>query len=72
MVKIITDFSKISGLKANMDKTMVCPLGENFSIEEEDQFCPELKLVRVISFRLLGLVFDSRLKNMKKITKPNS
>ena len=31
LVKIITDFSKISGLKANLDKTMVCPLGGNYS-----------------------------------------
>ena len=41
LVKMITDFSKISGLKANLDKTMVCPLGGNFSTAVEDQLCPD-------------------------------
>ena len=34
LVKIITDFSKISGLKANLHKTIICPLGRNFSTAE--------------------------------------
>ena len=55
LVKIITDFSKISGLQANLDKTMVEPLGGNFR---------DLKLVWVNSFRLLGLDFDSKLDKL--------
>ena len=66
LVKIITDFSKISGLKANLDKTIVWQLGGNFSIAEEDQLCPDLKLVWVNSFRLLGLDFDSHLEKLKQ------
>ena len=44
LVKIIQDFAKISGLRANLDKTSVTPLGENFSIASEDQICRDLKL----------------------------
>ena len=55
LVKIITDFSEISGLQANLDKTMVVPLGRP---QKEDKLCKVLKLVWVNSFRLLGLDFD--------------
>ena len=64
-VKIITGFSKISGLQANLDKTMVVPLGGNFRIKEEDQLCQDLKLVWDNSFRLLGLDFDSKLEKLR-------
>ena len=58
------DFSKISGLQANLDKTIVIPLGGNFSINDEDQLCPDLKLVWVNTFILLGLDFDSKLETL--------
>ena len=45
---------------------MVCPLEGNFSIAEEDQLCPDLKLVWVNSSRLLGLDFDLRLEKLKQ------
>ena len=45
LVKIIRDFAKISGLNANLDKTVVCPLGGNFSTKEDDQMCQDLKVV---------------------------
>ena len=64
LVKIITEFSKISGLHANLDKTTVVPLGGNYSIEKNDQLCSDLKLVWVNTFKLLGLDFDSRLQNL--------
>ena len=50
-------FSKISGLLANLHKTMVVPLGGNFSIEKVDQLCTELKLVWVNTFRLTVWTF---------------
>ena len=65
LVKIITDLSKITGLQANLDKTMVVPLGGNFSIKKEDQLCTDLKLVWMDSFRLLGLDFDSKLEKLR-------
>ena len=37
LVKIIRDFSNISGLQANLDKITVVPLGGNYSINEEEQ-----------------------------------
>ena len=64
LVKIIQDFAKISGLRANLDKTSVTPLGENFSIASEDQICRDLKLKWVTEFALLGITFDSRLQNL--------
>ena len=64
LVKIIQDFAKISGLRANLDRTSVTPLGENFSIASEDQICRDLKLKWVTEFTLLGITFDSRLQNL--------
>ena len=61
MVKIIQDFSKISGLHANLDKTSVTPLGNCFSIAKEDQICKDLNLKWVTEFTLLGITFDSKL-----------
>lgn len=66
LVKIIKDFANISGLHANLDKTMVVPIGGNFGITTEDQICTDLKLVWVNSFRLLGLDIDSKLQNLQK------
>ena len=45
---------------------MFGPLGGNYSTAKEDQLCPDLKLVWVSSFRLLGLDFDSRLEKLKQ------
>jgi retron-type reverse transcriptase len=39
LVKIITDFSKISRLHANLDKTSVTQIGGVFSTDAEDQLC---------------------------------
>ena len=60
-MKIIQDFSKISGLHANLDKTSVTPLGNCFSIAKEDQICKDLNLKWVTEFTLLGITFDSKL-----------
>ena len=58
LIKIIQDFSFISGLHANLDKTSVTPLGKCFSIDPEDQICRGLKLMWVTEFTLLGITFD--------------
>jgi hypothetical protein len=63
-VKIIQEFSKISGLHANFDKTSVTPLGGCFSIAKEDQICKDLNLKLVTEFTLLGITFDSKLQKL--------
>ena len=63
LVRIITDFSKISGLQANLDKTSVTPIGGVFSTDKEDQLCHDLGLKWVKKFTLLGITFDSKLEN---------
>ena len=45
---------------------MVCPIGGNFSIKEEDQMCQDLKLVWVENFRLLGLDIDRKLSKLQQ------
>ena len=66
LVKIITDFAKISGLHANLDKTSVTPIGGIFSIEKEDQLCQDLGLKWVRKFTLLGITFDSKLEELQE------
>ena len=65
LLNIIKDFSKISGLHANIQKTTIIPCGGNFSIEEEDQLCKEFNLKWQSSFTLLGIVIDSRLEKLQ-------
>ena len=65
LVKIITDFSKISGLQANLDKTSVTPIGGEFSTDKEDQLCHDLGLKWVKKFTLLGITFDSKLEDLQ-------
>ena len=64
LVKIITDFAKISGLHANLEKTHVIPIGNNTSVEPEHQLCKDLKLHWTKSFQLLGFEIDSDLANL--------
>lgn len=66
LVKIIQDFAKISGLHANLEKTSVTPAGTNFSVNEENQICRDLKLDWKDSFTLLGVKIDSKLKHLEK------
>jgi hypothetical protein len=61
LMKIMQDFSKISGLYTNHDKTNVTPLENCFSIAKEDQICQDLNLKWVTEFILLGITFDSKL-----------
>ena len=64
LIRIIQDFSKLSGLQANLKKTSVTPIGGNFSIEKEDQICQDLKLDWKKEFTLLGILIDGELKKI--------
>ena len=75
LVKIINNFTLISGLHANLDKTHVIPIGMITNTEEI--LCPELALNWTSSFKLLGLEIDSKLEKLqvnieKKIIKIKS
>ena len=61
-IRIIQDFSKLSGLQANLEKTSVTPIGGNFSIEKVDQIWQDLKLDCKKEFTLLGILIDGELK----------
>ena len=63
-MKIIQDFSKISSLEANLDKTRITPLGNCFSIAKDDQICKDLNPNWVAEFTLLGITFDSKLQKL--------
>ena len=56
---IIKAFAKISGLHANLDKTMVVPLGGSFEVDNYAKICKELDLVWTDTFTLLqgGIFF---------------
>ena len=62
-MKCITTFSKISGLKCNIDKTKVIPIGR---LEEVDKICPDIKLEWGNDFTLLGFYIDNKLQNLKQ------
>ena len=55
------DFSTISGLHANLEKTHVIPIGSHTSIGPEHQLCRDLKLNWTKSFTLLGFDIDREL-----------
>ena len=65
---IISSFSKISGLHANLDKTHVMPIGPDSN--PENVLCPDLGLSWTDSFKLLGMDISSDLsllnRNMEK------
>ena len=60
--KILVLFHSVSGLKCNLDKTFVVPVG-NF---RKADMCSDLDLQRVDEFKVLGIVIDNKLKNLKK------
>ena len=75
LVNIINNFSLISGLHANIDKTHVIPIG--LITDPADILCPDLGLNWTSSFKLLGLEIDSKLEKLqvnmeKKIIKVKS
>ena len=75
LVNIINNFTLISGLHANLDKTHVIPIGMITNTEEI--LCPDLALNWTSSFKLLGLDIDSKLEKLhanieKKVIKVKS
>ena len=59
---ILVQFHSVSGLKCNLDKTFVVPVG-NF---RKADMCSNLNLKWVDEFKVLGIVIDNKLKNLKK------
>ena len=61
--RILALFHSVSGLKCNLDKTFVVPVG-NF---RKDNLCSDLKDLKwVDEFKVLGIVIDNKLKKLKK------
>ena len=61
--RILVLFHSVSGLKCNLDKTFVVPVG-NFL---KDNLCSDLKDLKwVDEFKVLGIVIDNKHKKTKK------
>merc|ERR1712215_425518 len=55
-------FHSVSGLKCNLDKTFVVPVG-NF---RKDNLCSDLQDLKwVDEFKVLGIVIDNKLKRLR-------
>merc|ERR1711891_37144 len=52
----------VSGLKCNLDKTFVVPVG-NF---RKDNMCSDLDLKWVDEFKVLGIIIDNKLKKLRQ------
>ena len=59
--KILMLFHTVSGLKCNMDKTFVIPVGD-FA---KENMCQDLKLKWMDSFTVLGITIGNRLKELQ-------
>ena len=60
-LRILTLFHAVSGLKCNLDKTFVIPVG-NFA---KGTMCEDLNFKWVDSFTVLGITIDNRLKHLQ-------
>ena len=60
--KILTLFHTVSGLKCNLDKTFVIPVG-NFA---KGNMCQDLNLKWMDSFTVLGITIDNRLQELQQ------
>ena len=58
--RILVLFHSVSGLKCNLDKTFVVPVG-NF---RKDNMCSDLDLKWVDEFKMLGIIIDNKLKKL--------
>ena len=63
VIKVLTDFYKLSGLKISVTKTKAVWIGSKH--DSNEKLCNDLNLKWVKSFTLLGINFDSALVNMK-------
>ena len=62
-VNILNLFWEISGLKCNISKTKVIPVG----VFDGENICEDLKLSWENDFTILGIEIDNKLKNLSKI-----
>ena len=69
-VKILKDFTNLSGLHCNIDKTNVIPIGGNF--DPNDTLCDHLGLQWTDSFTILGFDVDNNLKTWATISKKST
>ena len=60
--RILDQFHAVSGLKCNLDKTFVVPVG-NFA---KGTMCEDLNLKWVDSFTVLGITIDNKLKLLQE------
>ena len=67
-VKIINNFTQISGLHANLNKTMVIPVGYT-SWDQTMILAPDLGLQWTNDFKLLGFHIDNKLEDLNKNTR---
>ena len=65
-IKCLQQFTLISGLQCNLDKTPVIPIGLHHDITEENTLCPELELKWETEFTILGFVSDIKLQKLDK------
>ena len=63
MMKYLTAFAKISGLKYNIGKTKVIPIGD---FDKENVLCPGNKLYWNNDFTLLVFYIDNKLEKLNK------
>ena len=61
-MKCIAEFSKISGLECNIEKTKVIPIGD---FDKENKICQDINLIWEDEFTLLGFHIDNKLENLK-------
>ena len=61
-IAVLEEFYKISGLKANIDKTFAVWFGSKADCEYI--LCPDLKMTWTTTFESLGVKFDNKLENM--------
>merc|ERR1712215_516685 len=60
--RILVLFHSVSGLKCNLDKTFLVPVG-NF---RKDNICSDLDLKWVDEFKVLGIIIDNKPKQLRK------
>ena len=63
-VKYLKDFSEISGLQCNLDKTSVIPIGQEMDITDDNILCPDLDLSWETEFVILGFQIDNKLEKL--------
>ena len=62
-MKYLEKFSKISGLKCNISKTKVIPIGD---FDSKHKICPDINLNWEDNFTLLGFYIDKKLEKLDK------